>query len=396
MLLTDVQLKAIVKGMKPGDKEKTFKDGGGLFFVASPQWGNRWRYRFTYEGKEFKLILGRFPDMGLRAARNQRNEYARQLAEGKNPAEARQEQRAEEAVLTVQQFAQEFFREMVKRDRKKPEPELARWERDILPAIGQVKLDEFSVDTARDVIWQKKEEGFNQAAKLIRGSLKRFCEYAVTKGHLQYNPVLNIPSRHVAPNVSRERFLTWEEVAVFTQAIDGADISLSLRLALKLLLLTLARVGELRGACWADVHFDKAEWHVPPANSKNKRPHIVYLSRQAVAMFTELKMLAGESPFVLPGRWGRKPYAAPTFNNSLETVMQGQGVAKFTIHDLRRTGVTLLNEAGFAVNVIEKAANHTLKGIQGVYNRAEFAEARKDMLQNWADRLFPASNPGSL
>lgn len=391
MLLTDVQLKAIVKAIKPSDKERTYKDGGGLFFVVSPQGGNRWRYRFTYEGKEFKLILGCFPDMGLRAARNKRNELARQVAEGKNPAEARREQKAEDAVPTVQQFAQEFFREMVKRDRKNPEPELARWARDILPVIGTVRMDEFTVDTARAVIWQKKEEGFNQAAKLIRGSLKRFCEYAVTKGLMPFNPVLNIPSRHVAPNVSRERFLTWEEVAVFILATDSADISRSLQIALKLLLLTLARVGELREARWTDVHFGKAEWHVPPANSKNRRPHIVYLSRQAVAMFAELQALAGESPFVLPGRWGRKPYAAPTFNNALETVMQGRALEKFTVHDLRRTGVTLLNEAGYSSAVIEKAANHTLKGIQGVYNRAEYSEERRRMLQEWADKLFPAN-----
>ena len=103
-------------------------------------------------------------------------------------------------------------------------------------------------------------------------------------------------------------------------------------------------------------------------------------------MLQELRGLAGDSGLVLPGRGSEtKPFASNALNKALEGV--SFPIAPFTIHDLRRTGSTILHEQGFASDVVEKSLNHSIGGIRGVYNRAEYSEQRKVMLQSWADYI---------
>ena len=105
-------------------------------------------------------------------------------------------------------------------------------------------------------------------------------------------------------------------------------------------------------------------------------------------MFRELQALAGGSALVLPGRGSlTKPFAHNAINNALKKSLQGQDIPAFTIHDLRRTASTLLHENGWASDVVEKALNHTIGGVRGVYNRAEYEPQRREMLQFWADYI---------
>ena len=128
-------------------------------------------------------------------------------------------------------------------------------------------------------------------------------------------------------------------------------------------------------------------------NSKTGKPHIVYLSQQAVGLFRELHSLAGGSELVMPGRGSlTKPFAHNAINTALKTALQGQDVPAFTVHDLRRTASTLLHENGWPSDVVEKALNHTIGGVRGVYNRAEYADQRRQMLQFLADFIEKLMN----
>lgn len=134
----------------------------------------------------------------------------------------------------------------------------------------------------------------------------------------------------------------------------------------------------------------------PGRDSKTGKPHIVYLSTQAKTLFKELKPLASSSIWVLPGRGSlTKPFASNALNQALKVSLQGQEIPAFTIHDLRRTASTLLHEQGWPSDVVEKALNHIIGGVRGVYNRAEYAEQRREMLQAWSDYidgLAPSAN----
>jgi integrase len=137
--------------------------------------------------------------------------------------------------------------------------------------------------------------------------------------------------------------------------------------------------------------------HSPAEHSKTGKPHIVFLSRQSVALFRERHALAEGSEQVMPGRGSLiKRFAHNAINNALKTALQGQDIPAFTIHDLRRTASTLLHENGWPSDVIEKALNHTIGGVRGVYNRAEYAPQRREMLPFWADTIEQLMSTGQV
>jgi integrase len=185
---------------------------------------------------------------------------------------------------------------------------------------------------------------------------------------------------------ARQRSLSTKEIKIFLTAVGESNIRKQFKIALRLCLLTMVRKSELLLARWEHVDLDEGEWSIPAEHSKTGKPHLVYLSRQAAALFRSLAPLASGSELVLPGRASlKKPFAHNAINQALKTSMTGEDVPAFTVHDLRRTASTLLHEAGWAPDIVEKALNHNIGGTRGVYNRAAYAPQRREMLQAWAD-----------
>ncbi|WP_236186758.1 tyrosine-type recombinase/integrase [Pseudomonas protegens] len=393
MALTDTALKAL----KPKDKTYTVSDDRGLYLEVFPTGGMVWRYRYRLNGKYEKLTLGKYPALTLKNARLMRDGASQMAAVGESPAQKKQRAKvAGPEDTTLSQFAERYFKDIQQRDRKDTTMPRRYLDKDILPHIGMKPVCALTAEDVRSVIWRKKEQGFDAAAGQIRGLLKRMLDYAVTCGLIASNPVMALPMRHVYKAVSRERALPTDEIKQFLQAAHLSSIRRQFKISLQLILITLVRKSELLLAKRKDLHLDEAEWHIPEENSKTGKPHIVYLSKQAVVLFEELLVLAGNSEWVLPGRGSlTKPFAHNALNKALKVALQGQDIPAFTIHDLRRTASTLLHENGWASDVVEKALNHTIGGVRGVYNRAEYAEQRKTMLQAWSDvidALVPASN----
>jgi integrase len=385
MALTDTALKAL----KPKQKAYVVSDSRSLYVEVLPTGAIVWRFRYRLNGRREKLTLGKYPSLTLKNARLKRDEAAQLVAMGQSPAQKKQRDKiAGPEDTTVAEFAERFFKDIQERDRKDSTMPRRYLEKDIIPHIGEKPIKEITAEDVRSVIWKKKEQGFDAAAGQVRGLLKRMLDYAVTCGLLNHNPVAALPMRHVYRAVARDRALTTAEVQVFLRAVRASNIRRQFKLAFHLILATLVRKSELMLAQWKDVHLDSAEWHVPAENSKTGKPHIVYLSKQALALFKELQTLAGKSEWVLPGRgtW-KKPFAHNALNKALKVSLQDQAIPVFTIHDLRRTASTLLHQNGWASDVVEKALNHTIGGVRGVYNRAEYAEQRKQMLQFWSDYL---------
>lgn len=383
MALTDTALKAL----KARDKVFTVADDRGLYVEVFPTGGVVWRYRYRLNGKPEKLTLGKYPALTLKNARRKRDEAAEAVAMGTSPAVQKQLAKVAAAdATTVAEFGERFFREIVAKDRADLTIPRRYFDKSIVPAFGNKPVRDVSTEDVRAVIWKKKDEGFDAAAGQIRGVLKRLFDFAMTAGLVQSNPVLALPMRHVHKAKARERALTPEEIRTFLRAAFESNIRRQFKLGLHLILLTMVRKSELLLARWEHVDFDQAEWHIPAEHSKTGKPHIVFLSSQAVALFKELHALAGGSELVMPGRGSlTKPFAHNAINNALKVALHGQTIPAFTIHDLRRTASTLLHENGWPSDVVEKALNHTLGGVRGVYNRAEYASQRREMLQQWAD-----------
>lgn len=394
MALTDTALKAL----KPKAKPYTQADDRGLYVEVFPTGGVVWRFRYRLSGKQEKLTLGKYPALTLKNARIKRDEAAQAAAMGQSPAGQKQLAKVAAAdATTVSEFGDRYFREIVVKDRKDSSIPRRYFDKSIVPAIGDKPIRDVTTEDVRAIIWKKKDEGFDAAAGAIRGVLKRMLDYAMTAGLITVNPVLALPMRHVHKAKSRERALSPEEIRKFLIAVFESNARRQFKLALHLILLTMVRKSELQLARWEHVDFEQAEWHIPAENSKTGKPHIVFLSTQSVALFRELQNLASGSALVMPGRGSlTKPFAQNAINNALKVALAGQPIPAFTIHDLRRTASTLLHENGWPSDVVEKALNHTIGGVRGVYNRAEYEPQRREMLQFWADYVQELTTTGKV
>jgi integrase len=379
--LTDAKLKVL----KPKHARYTVGDSRGLAIEVFPTGGMGWRFRYQLNGRTEKVTLGKYPDVSLKLARQKRDAFATAVAKGESPARTKQLIKAggEDAALLCR-FGDRYYREVIEKSRRHPMATRSRLDNQIYPTLGHKSLDRITALEVQTLIFRKRDEGYIAAAGELRALLFGIFEYAIVCGLTSVNPVRATPMRFVFRPKPRTRNLSPKEIAIFLKKLYGSKTRRQLQIALHLILLTLVRKSELRLAYWRDVHLEKGEWHIPQEQSKTGKPHIVYLSRRAISLFEQLRAFSGSSDLVLPGRASLKvPFSPSVFNEMLESI--DFGIPPFTPHDLRRTGSTLLHEMGYSSDVVEKSLNHTIGGIRGVYNKAEYAEQRKEMLQKWAD-----------
>lgn len=381
MPLTDT----LIRALKPRQARYLVTDGRGLCLEVLPSGKFSWLFRYRIKGRPEKVSLGRYPDLSLKSARCERDKQATLLAGGRSPAE---EKRLAKLALTrdctVREFSERYYRDIVLRDRKDPSDMRRYLDNEIIPALGQKPLSQVTAADVQTLVFRKRDNGKESAAAQIRSLIKRIFDYAVVCGVAQSNPAMALPTRFITKVRPRTRVLTPDEIRIYLHTLYRSNIRRQFKLALHLILLTLVRKAELLLAQWKDVDLVGGEWRIPAENSKTEQPHTVYLSKQVTKLFQELKTLAGGSVWVMPGRSGlSKPFSHNAMNQAMGSITFE--IPPFTIHDLRRTGSTLLHEKGFASDVIEKSLNHQIKGVRGVYNRAEYAAQRRQMLQFWAD-----------
>jgi integrase len=188
--------------------------------------------------------------------------------------------------------------------------------------------------------------------------------------------------------------LSASELPTFLRKIDEYDGENQTRLALRLLALTFVRTTELRGATWAEIDFDKAEWTIPAARMKTGLPHHVPLSAQALEAFRELHRMNGKWPWIFAGRAPIKPMSK---NTVLFAIYRLGYHSRMTGHGFRALASTTLNEMGYRPDVIERQLAHTEKNaVRAAYHRSQYLEERKAMMQAWADFLDAQRESGTV
>jgi len=360
-------------------------DGRGLSLDILPSGKMAWLYRYSLQGERGKVTLGGYPDLTLRKAREKRDELAAQVASGKSPAMEEKQRRAGRSTNpTTREFGEGFYKEQVLRRWKDPKAIRRYLDNEIFPTLGEKVLRDVNALDVQALVYRKRDNGQVQAAMQLRNVIKQMFAYAIETQLVTVNPAVMVATRYIGKARKRSRVLTQSEIRLYLRTIYQSNIRRQFKLALHIILLTLSRKSELLLARWEHVNFEAGEWLIPEENAKGGKPHIVYLSTQVAAMFLELKTLAGDSELVMPGRGSlRRPFATNALNKALEGLTFEMD--PLTIHDLRRTGATLLTENGFNRDVIEKALSHEAGGIRSVYIVAEYADQRKKMLQWWGD-----------
>ncbi len=416
MALSDTKL----RNLKPGEKPYAETDEGGLHIEVMPGGAKVWRLRYRVGGrgsKQEKISLGDYPAYSLAEARTWRDDCKALAGRGLSPMalkrgdpipgdtapavkelaqafirnwclktaeKAKAKEEEQKAADTVEAFAWRWYAEVTEPANSNPRNVKRVLEKDVIPAIGAKQIADVTVTDILAITDRIKARGADQMALQTRNVLKRLFAYAIAREKTTFNPAAAIEAKFIAQAKSRDVALSPDEIGRLLRAIYQSSMKRAHKLALHLLILCMVRKSELTEAKWEELDLEKAEWAIPGERMKKDKPHLVSLSRQAVAMFEELKGLASGSEWVFPSRGSLKK---PIAHNALNTVVRAldADVRDFVIHDFRRTASTHLHEAGFNSDWIEKALAHETKGIRGVYNRAQYADQRREMLQWWAD-----------
>lgn len=390
-MLTDTKL----RNLKPKESLYKVPDRDGMYVAVTPAGAVSFRYNYSINGRQETLTIGRYGVGGLTLAeaRERLHEAKRMIAEGRSPAreKARDKARVKDA-KSFGAWAEKWLRGYEMADSTR-DMRRSVYERELKPKFAAKLLEEITHEDLRLLTDTIVERGAPATAVHVREIVMQVYRWASERGKKVDNPADLVRPSAIAKFKPRERALSPEEIGIMYQYLDTVGTGPQFRAAAKLLLLTLVRKSELSDAKWSEINFTEGVWTIPKERMKRRNPHNVYLSRQALDFFIALKTFAGGSDYVLPSRYDiDKPMSSATLNRVLEVVYtnaqkDGKALAKFGPHDLRRTASTLLHEAGYNTDWIEKALAHEQKGVRAVYNKAEYREQRTAMLQDWADMI---------
>lgn len=389
-MLTDIAL----KGLKGKDKPYKVVDRDGMYVHVAASGAVSFRYDYRLNGRRETLTLGRYGPAGLSLARAREKclDARRAVEEGRSPAQDKQrDKRKIKEAKSFGQFGERWLTEAKMADSTRA-MRRSVFERDILPTFRNRLLTEITPDDIRTMCGKVKDRGAPATAVHVRDIIKLIYGYAILHGEKVANPAEEVGPASIATFVPKDRSLSPAEIRIMLKQLEHVATLPTIRLGMKLFLLTMVRKSELQDATWGEVDFENAVWTVPKERMKRSKAHNVYLSQQSIDIMIALKTCAGNSRFLLPSRYDADaPMSRATFNRVTYSVVdrakaEGLPLDAFTVHDLRRTGSTLLNELGFNSDWIEKCLAHEDgRSSRGIYNKAEYEHQRRHMMQEWAD-----------
>jgi len=381
--LSDVQLRNWVKAGQPIAKA----DGDGLTFTLSAKGTAAWTLRYRHGGKAKELSLGRYPDMSLTAARKEAAEKRVAVSKGSDVAAEKRLAKIEaKNARSITQLADEYLADLIKRGKT---DKSIKWHVSayIKPKFGGRNIDDIK---PKEVLsyFQGISAEKPAAARAVFGTLRRMYEYAIARQIADYSPLASIKPHVISSKAARHRNLTTDELSKLLQELPKPEHKLSeaQQIAIRMLLWTLGRKTEVTEMPLSEYDKETGIWTLPEDRAKNGHTHMVPLPRQAIVALKRLKELGCESAWAFPGKSSDNPMGETTLNERL-TRSKRLGIAHWRIHDLRRTGSTMLHEMGFLPHIVERALNHIQEGVGGVYNKAQWLDERAAMLQQWADYL---------
>ena len=404
---------ATIKAIRLGDARKRLADGDGLFLLLFVKGGaHGWRFNYTFHGRRKTLSLGTYPDTALAIARRKADAARQLVADDLDPSQKRKAERAGYAqdrianereaqglppLDSFEAVAREWF--AVKRDgwaASYADKIIARLDADVFPWIGRVPVGSVTPPQLLKVMRRIEARGVVETAHRALRDSSQVLRYAVATGKANTNSALDLKGalrradpKHFPAIIEPKRF------GELLRACDNYAATPVVRAALKLAPMLLLRPGEFRFAEWSEIDLDTAMWTVPAMRMKRElraklhgAPHLVPLPKQAVAVLGELRSLTGSGPLVFRGeRHHDRAMSENTINAALRAM--GFPADEVTGHGFRATARTMLHERlGFDPNVIEAQLAHSVRDSLGrAYNRTEFVEQRRKMLQAWADYL---------
>lgn len=392
--LSDLKIKAL----KPKEKVYRILDADRLYIEVRPSGAKVWRFKFVFKGKESSMSLGEYPAITLADARILKDEMRAKLAKGIHPVEDRQNNKTmalEEGKNTFKAIAEEFKeKRMTSKSEIYQEKFETALEKDIYPIIGKKNIKDV---TAADVL-KILNNTINRVTKETNGKMtgesaalqnRRFIgavtRYAIATLRLENDPTYAVRDVIKRPRVKHARALTKEERKKARTQLPKYNGTETVKNAGFILLYTMLRAIEIRKMQWKWVEFDTRLIRFPEEAMKKSRIHILPISDQVYEVLKRQYTISGDSELVFPAIFSKKNdgmLAKETLNSMLEYI----GLKGVTTHDFRATASTLLYEKGYEEAWVEKQLAHAESNkTKASYDHSQHLEARRKMMQDWAD-----------
>lgn len=390
---------AKIRSAKPDVRERKLYDEKGLFLLLSPSGAKSWKLKYLFAGREKKLSLGTYPEMGLKDARRRAEDARRQISDGVDPSAVKRLEAIARQISAENSFApiaREFIKKMEREGKGDATLTKARWFLSLLePALGNRPIREIKPAELLLVLKRLEKKGHLETARRLRSFSSRVFRYAVATARAEQDPAEVLRGALITPKVRHHSTITDPvRVGELMRAIEGYSGEPTIMLALRLTPHLFQRPGELRHMEWSEIDLQRAVWCIPAPKMKMRREHRVPLSNQALEILTSAKALSGTWRYVFPClRSTKRPMSENTINGALRRL--GYCGSDIVAHGFRRMGSTFLNEARDAEgrrmwdrDAIERHLAHKDKdSIRGIYNDADYWEERVRMIQWWSDHL---------
>lgn len=384
-----------IKQSKPAEsKVRILPDGNGLRLMLHPNGIKAWQFRTKRTGKETTIQIGTYPGVSLAQARKEASALREILRQGRDPVMERRANRARKLVATETTFQAVAEALLLVKAKNVSSTYLEKlsgaFKANLYPCIGKIPIQEIDSPMLRGALHRIEARGSLDMLANVRRWAGEVFDFAKANGQFKGDNPAHALVKNIFAIHTREHMkaLPWEAMPDFLYHLEffrGEGATLA---AVKMLLLTAVRPGEVRGAHWAEFDLKSAQWTIPATRMKSRKPHLVPLSRQAITALEELRLLTGHSEFLFPARVGAK---TDTLSDMalLKAVRRAADDSSLTAHGFRATFRTHAEESGkWSFEVMEAALAHGKKNtVVGSYARATHYDARIKLMQWWADEL---------
>lgn len=391
-----------VRNAKPEEKIYRLFDERGLYLEVAPNGSKYWRLKYRFNGKDKRLALGVYPEVALAEARDKRDKARKLVSEGIDPSFAKQEdkrQRMLRSIHTFESVARTWHKDhQVRWAGHYSANIIRRLELDVFPMIGNRPIAEITPLELLETIKKIEKRGAYEVARRCLRLCGQIYKYAIPNGLAERNPAADLTGALTPYKKTHFAALDIKELPEFLQALERNDARLyqQTRNAVRLLMLTFTRTRELIDATWDEFNFDEAIWEIPAERMKMRKPHIVPLSKQAIEILQAQKELAGKWKWVFPNQV--RPVNSMSNNTVLFAIGRLGYKGKMTGHGFRAVAMTAIKEKlGYRHEVVDRQLAHAHRNaIDAAYDRAQFLDERKKMMQEWANYLDAMASEGKV
>lgn len=390
-----------IKALKPrAERYIEWADGTpGFGLRVSPQGRKSWVFMYRFEGRARMMTLGSFPEVGLAAARKAYGEAFEQAELGNDPAAGKVRGNKEDREApTVATLVDEYMERWAKQRKRSWREDDRILRRDVVPEWGRRRARDI---TRRDVLALLDgivERGAPIQANRTLAVVRRMFNFAIERDMVEASPCHRVKAP--AKETQKDRVLATDEIRAFWSGLDHpeAEIHPLMKLALRLMLATIQRKGEVVSARWQDIDREAGVWTIPGGMAKNGQAHRVHLSRLALDILDDVERLTTEPPkgerkrlplseHVFHSRRTGGPLTPEAVSRAVSRNLSRFEIPAFTPHDLRRTGASHMTAMGIPRLTVSKVLNHVEKGVTAIYDRHSYDPEKRQALDAWGARL---------